>query len=423
MATITTTIGAGDTHDSNINIASSSGSGPYLVTVDSTSGAVLGDALWDEGGPPSKHLILSIVDGTTLTTATNPSAEGMATAEVKRYYSGSTPLTDWEAGLDASIYSEFDNASGVVYNDGLLDETVTINGGSGVGLTDITLTVAEGERHDGTEGTGATIKRTGTGDVLVCSSSVTTNIEWLEIDGNGNSDSELVRCTTAINRLSQLIIHDSNGTSANGIEIANVNANIMNCFVYDITCTATGSARCAGLDVIAGGSARTYNILNNTVQDITNNSGSGDAFCIGVSDSGGNKDLKNNIATDPSGTSSGTIQCYSDSSYTSVDSTNNLASDTSASGTDALDSKTSGNQYASNAAPYDLHLKAGADAIDAGTDLAASPSGVEIDIDGFSRHADSSYDPWDCGAHELQSATGLGIPIAAYHHFHHNLNP
>ena len=409
MATITTTIGAGDTHDSNINIVSTSGSGPYLVTVDDSSGASVGDALYDEAPwTPGKHLILAVVDGTTLSCATDPSDEGEQVAKVKRYYSGSTPLTDWEGDLDSSIYSEYDAAVGVVYKDAPLDEAVTINGGSGVGLTSITLTVAEGERHNGTEGTGATIKRTGTGDVLVCSSSVTTNVEWLEIDGNGNSDSELIRCTSAINRLSQLIIHDSNGTSANGIEIANVNANIMNCFVYDITCTATGSARCAGLDVIAGGSARTYNILNNTVHDIINNSGSGDAFCIGVSDSGGNKDLKNNIATDPSGTSSGTIQCYSDSSYTSVDSTNNLASDTSASGTYSLDSIVSGNQYVSNSAPYDLHLKSGADADGAGTDLAASPSGVEIDIDGFSRHADSSYDPWDCGAHELQTAAASG---------------
>jgi len=51
----------------------------------------------------------------------------------------------------------------------------------------------------------------------------------------------------------------------------------------------------------------------------------------------------------------------------------------------------------------DLHLKAQSDAIDAGTDLGTTPSGVEIDING--RDRDSQGDTWDQGAHEFVGDT------------------
>jgi len=85
----------------------------------------------------------------------------------------------------------------------------------------------------------------------------------------------------------------------------------------------------------------------------------------------------------------------------------NLASDTTASGTGSLDSKTAANQFVSTTGgSEDLHLKSGADAIDAGTDLGTTPSGVEIDIDG--RDRDAEGDTWDMGAHELVAAAPSG---------------
>ena len=78
----------------------------------------------------------------------------------------------------------------------------------------------------------------------------------------------------------------------------------------------------------------------------------------------------------------------------------NLASDATASGTGSLDSKLSADQFVSTTGgSEDLHLKDGADAINAGTDLGTTPSGVEIDIDG--RDRDAEGDVWDMGAAEL----------------------
>ena len=78
-------------------------------------------------------------------------------------------ITAWEADLDnTGIYTSGDDAVGECYNDTAFDEDATINGGNTVGLNSVTLTVADGERHDGTEGTGARLVYSGssTGNIL-----------------------------------------------------------------------------------------------------------------------------------------------------------------------------------------------------------------------------------------------------------------
>ena len=73
-----------------------------------------------------------------------------------------------------------------------------------------------------------------------------------------------------------------------------------------------------------------------------------------------------------------------------------MSSDATASG---VTSVTTADQFVSTTGgSEDLHLKAGSDAIDAGTDLGTSPTGVNIDIDG--RDRDAEGDTWDIGAHE-----------------------
>jgi hypothetical protein len=67
----------------------------------------------------------------------------------------------------------------------------------------------------------------------------------------------------------------------------------------------------------------------------------------------------------------------------------------------------------------DLHLKAGADCIDAGTDLGTTPTGVNYDID--NRDRDAEGDTWDIGADEYVAiGGGLLLAIAAYH-LNHNM--
>ena len=134
-----------------------------------------------------------------------------------------------------------------------------------------------------------------------------------------------------------------------------------------------------------------------------NNGGTGAAYCYGVTNDNAAKVIKNCIGTDPSGTTSGTIACFQSTASATV--AYNLSSDTSATGTGSLTSKSSANQFVSTTGGSEnLHLVTGADAKNAGTDLGTSPSGVEVDIDGLDINADASNDPWDMGADEFVAA-------------------
>ncbi len=402
MATITTTIGAGSTHDSDINIISSSGSGPYLVTVDDSSGVSVGDALWDEGGPPTKNLILSVVDGTTLTTAHNPSSEGYAQAEVKRYYSGSTPLTDWEAGLDSSIYSEYDNAVGVVYNDADIDDSISLNGGGGVTLTSVKLTVASDERHDGTSNSGARINYTSAGAVIdIARTGFAYEIEWLEITQSNFSPSSTQNFGIKFGQDDDPVIQNClvygivgsthNGRQAIGIGTGGSRAlpQIINSMIFDIGGGTSDASGGIGIKMNAHNAA--VGALNCTIHDCADVGAYG-----GIGVDATNLDVRNCISTDNANDDF-------DGTYDSKD--YNLSSDTTADGANSLVSKSSSNQYVSNSGSYDLHLKSGADAIDAGTDLVATPSGVEIDIDGRDRNVQD--DTWDIGADEFLATGGI----------------
>ena len=86
----------------------------------------------------------------------------------------------------------------------------------------------------------------------------------------------------------------------------------------------------------------------------------------------------------------------------------NASEDTTAPGTGSLTEITVANQYVSTTGgSEDLHVQdADADIVDAGTDLVATPSGVEIDIDGVDRNAGGQV--WDIGAHEGFEAAAAG---------------
>jgi hypothetical protein len=85
-----------------------------------------------------------------------------------------------------------------------------------------------------------------------------------------------------------------------------------------------------------------------------------------------------------------------------------MASDTTASGTGSLDSKAATDQFVSTIeGSEDLHLKSGADAIDAGTDLGTTPTEVNFDID--NRDRDAEDDTWDMGADEFISTVSMII--------------
>ena len=397
MAEVKTTIGAGNTHDFDITIESVSGSDPYTVTCDDTTGAVVGDALFDtaDGGPPQKSLIQSVDSGTQLTvTASNPSTAGSAQAEIKRYYDGSSPLTDWNAGLSAGIYSASSDAVGEVWNDAIIDDKFSLNGGSS--LNSVTLTVAASERHDGTDASGARIVSTSTGPVIdITQAGFAYVIEWLEISQNfsptsaqnygirtGQDDDPVIQ-----NCLIYGIVGSThNARQAIGIGIGGSRAlpEITNCMVFNNgggTSDASG-----GIGIYLFSASAAVGVLNCTVH---NNVDVGVYGGVGIKAAGSNLVARNCICTDnANGDFDGT---FGTEDY-------NLSSDDTAVGTD-LDNQVSGDLFEDNSAP-NLHLKTGSNAQGEGTDLGTA---ANIDIDGNDRQV-TTYDPWDIGAHELQES-------------------
>lgn len=413
MATVTTSIGAGTSHSETVTISSVSGSGPYTVTLSATvpASVVIGDALYDEAATPDKWLItgisgsdLTVVDSTGVGAAPDDTS-GSSTPVIERYYNGSTPITDWESELDdTNLYTASDDAVGECYNDAAFDETVTINGGGTVSLTSRTLTVASGERHDGTAGTGARVVRTGNGTVISSAIHPTT-IEWLEINCNGNGTQGISTSGSGTqDDLRYLIIHDIsiNNTHLYGVFQNQVKVLMYDSIIYDLLNTSTSFHSCVGFN--AGDEIRGAEAYNITVYNVVNNGGNGISHALGGEASSG-VTFQNCLGMDTGGTTSGSTNDFNGGS--SSTNKNNMSSDDSADdegGSDHLigssHGQTSGDVFVSTTGgSEDLHLVKDAAAVGAGTDLGTTPSNVQYDID--NRNRDAAGDTWDIGADQL----------------------
>lgn len=312
-------------------------------------------------------------------------------------------MTLWEADLDnGAIYASGDAAVGECYDDSVFDEAVTMNGGGTIGLTTVTLTVAVGQRHDGTSGTGA--RMVGSTSKSLTFGAVTSpqhNVSWLEWDINLKTAAFGITLANTDARLSNAIVcrlRRNNSAVTSGVAVSGRPSVIMNCIVYNVKNDhATGGA--VGFNVGNNGTSGVtgHEAYNLTSDNITvAGSGTPTGFAI--------LDLVNRVAKNIVSTNAGV--CFDPASPATVVMDHNAASDTTASGTGSLDSITPANQYVSTTVgSEDYHLKSGADCIDAGTDLGTTPSGVQFDIDGRDRDAQS--DTWDIGADEFVSASSF----------------
>lgn len=425
MATVTTSIGQGTSHSETVTISSVSGSGPYTVTLTASvpAAVVVGDAFYDEAATANKYLItgisgsdLTVVDSTGVGAAPDDTS-GSSTPKCERYYNGTTPITDWESELDdTNLYAASDDAVGECYNDAAFDETAIINGGTTRGLSSVLLSVPSGERHDGTDGTGARISYSSVpGSFYVLSLAnivLERTIEWLELTATG-SHADPVGCFS--------LGHDNGNCTARYLICHNITSSesstgilqnglgptfIYDCIVYDIHCTAASFWVCYGID--ENSNTAGSRLYNNTVYNVDND-GTGIADGIKCRDLSG-REARNNIVVGTVG--AGSPVDFNPASPTNITMSHNLSSDTTASGTGSLTSKSAGNQFVNTTGGMeDLHLKSGADAIDAGTDLGTTPSGVEIDIDG--RDRDAEGDSWDMGADEFVGGGGATAVLAS----------
>lgn len=336
-------------------------------------------------------------------------------------------ISSWEADLDNSgIYSAADDAVGECYNDSVFNEDVSIDGGGIVGINSATVTVASGERHDGTAGSGARIVDTASASPYstfeLDVDGVDKTVEWLEITRTSSLSLALIQASTlsatTTLRVKNCILHDISASTSGGpsaVTLPNVGSavwEVCNNVIYDITHATSNANDVCGIK-FSGVGAGTC-LANNTVHNIVKSAGTGDAFCYAVSDDA-DLTIRNNIGTDPTNGGSGAAGAFSPSSFASATCSNNLSSDATASGTGSLTSKSATNQFVSIVGgSEDLHLKTGADAIDAGADLGTT---ANIDIDG--RDRDAEGDTWDIGADEFVAAGGgtstatAGLVLAA----------
>ncbi len=283
-------------------------------------------------------------------------------------------LQGWETARQGDLVAEARTEVAVAYDDGDFTGALTISGSTTDSTHCMEVTVASGQRHAGQSGAGAVLDLNNSATGITVSDDY-TRIGWLQVRRTGGADARAgVDVTNASNVvLDSLLVYDFNG-AANVYGIhggANSGATIRNCVLYDGT----------GRGIVADAADSTFTLQNCTVYGITGR---------GVSKVSGTLTATNMIAMGCSieDFGSGLTQSY------------NMSSDASASGTGSLPSRTASSQLQYvTANNINLHLKAGSDAIDAGSDLSGS---FTADIDNGSRSV-----PWDIGADE-SAATGAG---------------
>ena len=451
MATITKTIGTSSTIDTETP-SSCSGSNPYTVTFGTDpSGVVVGDKVYitDESTYYDTFVYsVTAISGSSYTLSYSSGGFGaespcslynsfyeQAPAVFKRESDYSSPRA-WVADLDdSSIYSNGDDAVGEITVNEKYDEGIVFNTGSSVSLNSIKLTVASSVRHNGTAGSGAGFKYTaqsssggGANLAQVVSLLGGNNItlEWLEFDGSGAAGANVAaRFITDYGNFNHGIVVRNNlmhsldlqGGAATSLFVrlttntassTSCESNyIKNNIMYGNEPSTPSGGNVIGIWANAGRAVNPIYVYNNTLHKITARTGSHTAYGINAS---AHVIAANNIVTEVTGSST-VNDCFSVAGGTWTSGTDyNLATDSTAPGSNSVNSATLANIYESASGTVNLHLKSGSPAINAGTDLGTTPTGVNIDIDG--RDRDAEGDTWDIGADEYV-VNGIEVAPAA----------
>ncbi len=430
MATVTTSIGTNAAIDTETP-SSGTGSNPYTVTfTNDPTGVSVGDSMDVSNGMGTTYnYLVTAISGSDYTLkwitgggfATNPYGitdpyYNQADGTFKRTYS---TISAWESDLDdTSYYSSSDDAVGEAYNDSVFDEYIVIDSGGTVGLSSVTLTAPSSERHDGKAGTGTRIEYTGNEGSSFRIRRSQCTVEWLELDLTSAGSSVSAGLNLGTNSTQQVyarnnIIHGltSQSTHIHGVYVWGTGDSsntryLMNNLVYNMDNSST-TKEASGITV-SSGNWGVY-LYNNTVYYVKATGSGDDAFCFSIHDT--DCFIKNNIAARPQAASASDAKCFAESGFSGSTHDYNLSTDSTATGTNSLTGEDYEDLFVSvTGGTEDLHLEEGAAAIDAGVDLGTSPTGVNIDIDGFDRDTVAS---WDIGADEYVSSATVVTPSAA----------
>jgi len=296
-------------------------------------------------------------------------------------------LQAWEDARDAGT----DIEKGECYNDSTFTAGVTIDGTTGDADSYMWLTVASGNRHDGTAGTGVKIDPSTASHVINIYDSY-TKVEWLEVTGyttNGTDYWAFVVYNASYADVSKNLVHDDVYYGA-GYGIGHYDNggsdNIYNNFIYFGTQKAN-----SWYGITSYYADTTINVYNNTILQESSDYGGG-----GISADHAGILAKNNLVL----LATADYGFVGDSGSFVTGSDYNASSDTTAPGDNSVDSLVIINTITSaSLGSEDLHLKAGASAINAGVDLSAT---FTTDIDAQTRPTGAGT--WDIGADEIVAA-------------------
>ena len=411
MADVITTIGTRTSE--SVTILGSEGSNPYTVTLSSeTTDTNNGDGLSDDNGD-----IFLITDGAGTDTLTVQDSEAIGSAPVsggsevtQRYYSTiAAHATDLD---DDDLYDDQDHAIGHCMADSTFSNDVSIsNQGRYVdsgSLSKSTLTVPAGQRHDGTHGTGARFVLPGStvNFIKFKAQFVDREFSWMEVDLNSKSHYGAViadQNATSPVIFHHLLVHNSDNANKDLVRANGSAAYVIhNSAVYNYRMSNTrteGGIRSSNVD------AYPFECHNVTVCSILQ-AGAGDAEGVRAIRDHSNYSVKNTISVDVSG------DCFATTFTTpsSGDFSHNIAGDDSADEFDDSHGDVDGSDLFVSVMDNDedLRLKDGANtAVDAGTDLSASLSynDIEIDLFGTTRSGD-----WDIGCHQRDVVSATFVP-------------
>ena len=352
------------------------------------------------------HYTILSVDSETQLTLTTPFTGISGTSKTYTIVRQFTTLQAWEDCISfavpcpffpvssASLVADNRKEVGIAYQDSVFTITtqVLIDGSTTDATHNIVLTAALGNRHNGTAGTGVVLDGLDNGNRGVRVRDDYTVVEWLELKrfrGANGIESVSVREATNV-LLSHLLIHDFYDPVFNLVGVRgalNSAFTLRNSILYDGDSVGVRHAT-AGTGPATIENCTIYGMENVGIQNSTV------AWTVRNTISMGNPGGDFNIVT-------GT-QSY------------NISSDATAAGTGSLNFRGALNQFVSvTAGSEDLHLKTGADAVDAGVDLSAQ---FCCDIDWEVRPGGAA---WDIGADEFGAVAAgvIGISSAANQSF------
>jgi hypothetical protein len=347
-------------------------------------------------------------------------------------------LTAWEADLDNDTpYDAGDDAVGECYDDADFDmqNDFTLDGGGTLGLNSVRLTVAEGERHDGTAGTGVRVYTSTTTKFRFVPIPINTDkysliIEWLELDGSDEgSGSEIITgnsqtSSSYVTMLRNCILHN---TETRLINSTSKDIRIQNNLLYSCGINKNSYST---IGIYLRNSYTGCGFYNNTMHYIRSGSTNAAAKLTFLYNSQNqtNTRLINNLATgfDLPNTASeikyGFFSSASKTPYSNTTRYKNNADETESAITYMLDGTVGSSACITGVSPAniyvsstygseDLRLKDNTEILGSGADVGTS-NNLSIDIEGYDRDDASA---WDVGADQfVADTTTVGASFAMF---------